>query len=182
MAQNQRLVYWPLLKSGDADLMRVALDFYVQRHGIAKAWAKHFWHVDGAVYPDDLDIFGLPAYMSKEGLSPHPCLQRHYTSCMEFALMMLERGRYTGEDIRRYIPVADGILRFYDQFYRQENKKNNGQELDNKGRLVIYPVNAVEHYANTTNSSCDLAGLMALSDALLALPEGMFNSEDRALL
>jgi hypothetical protein len=31
-AQNQRLVHWPMLKSGDADLLRVGLDFYADRH------------------------------------------------------------------------------------------------------------------------------------------------------
>ena len=61
-AQNQRLVYWPMLKSGDLDLLKIGLDFYQERHRPAKAWAKHFWNVDGAVFPEGIDIFGLPIH------------------------------------------------------------------------------------------------------------------------
>ena len=42
MAQNQRLVYWPLLKSGDSDLLDVGLDFYRDRAALAEAKAKLF--------------------------------------------------------------------------------------------------------------------------------------------
>lgn len=180
MGQNLRLVYWPLLKTGDSDLMRVALEFYAERQSLARAWARHFWDIDGGVYTEDIDLFGLPAYSSKGGHTTPACLQYHYTSCMEFALMMLERGRYTGENIERYIPVVDGIIRFYDQFYRRQNKLKTGEELDDNGRLVIYPGNALEVYAGTRNDSAAVAGLMALADALLALPEGTLRPEDRA--
>lgn len=180
-AQNQRLVYWPLLKTGDADVMRVALDFYASRLELERAWAKHFWNVDGAVFPEGIDVFGMPVRIARsDGHSKPECLRYHYTSGMEFALMMLETGRYTGEDIRRYVPVADGILRFYDQFYRQLNKKNTGRELDENGRLVIYPGNGLELYSGARNDSAALAGLMALSDSLLALPQGTISAESRA--
>ncbi len=179
-AQNQRLVYWPMLKSGDGDLLRVGLEFYAARHELQRAWAKHFWKVDGAVFPEGIDVFGMDVRLArKDGTQRPECLQYHWTSCMEFALMMLELGRYTGEDIRRYIPVADAILRFYDQYYRQWNKKNTGRELDENGRLVIYPGNGLEVYAGARNDSAALSGLMALSDALLALPDGILGASDR---
>jgi hypothetical protein len=172
-AQNQRLVHWPMLKSGDADLLKVGLDFYADRHQLALAWAKHFWNVDGAVFPEDIDLFGLPVYTTKDG-SGHTapeCLRYHYVSGIEFALMMLQSGSYFGSDSSRYVPVADGMLRFFDQFYRQR---------DQDGRLVIFPGNAVEAYSGTTNDAPTVAGLTALADALLELPAASATAERRA--
>ena len=39
-AQNQRLIYWPLLKTGDTDVLKVALDFYARRLSLERGWAK----------------------------------------------------------------------------------------------------------------------------------------------
>jgi hypothetical protein len=172
-AQNQRLVHWPMLKSGDADLLRVGLDFYADRHPLAAAWAKHFWNIEGAVFPEDIDLFGLPVYTTKDG-SGHTapdCLRYHYVSGLEFALMMLQSGSYFGADLTRYVPVADGMLRFFDQFYRQR---------DAAGRLVLFPGNALESHTGTTNDAPTVAGLHALTEALLALPAGLGTKEQRA--
>lgn len=179
-AQNQRLVYWPMLKSGDADLMRVGLDFYLSRLDVERAWAKHFWDIDGGIFPECPDVFGMPVRMArKDGTSKPDCLQYHFTSGMEFALMMLHRGSYTGEDISRYVPVADAMLHFFDQYYRQQNKKNTGRELDENGRLVIFPGNGLELYSGTRNDSSTLAGLMAICDALLELDDDMVSDAGR---
>lgn len=181
-AQNQRLVHWPMLKSGDADLLKVGLDFYRERHGLAIAWAKHFWDIRGAVFPEDIDLFGLPVYTTKDG-SGHTapeCLRYHYVSGMEFALMMLQGSSYFGTDPRPYVPVADGMLRFFDQFYRKQHKAKTGRELDARGRLVIYPGNATESHAGTTNDAPTVAGLRALASALLDLPHDVGTAGQRA--
>jgi hypothetical protein len=181
-AQNQRLVHWPMLKSGDADLLKVGLDFYKSRHELAIAWAKHFWDIKGAVFPEDIDLFGLPVYTTKDG-SGHTapeCLRYHYVSGMEFALMMLQGSSYFGTDPRPYVPVADGMLRFFDQFYRKQQQVKAGRELDEKGRLVIYPGNATESHAGTTNDAPTVAGLHALTSALLALPDDVGTAGQRA--
>jgi hypothetical protein len=173
-AQNQRLVYWPMLKSGDEDLLSVALDFYSRRLPLERAWAKHFWNVEGAVFPEDIDVFGMTVRLArKDGTCTPECLQYHWTSGMEFALMMLETWRYKASNIKEYIPVAIGMLRFYDQFYRKQNLKNTGSELDTAGHLVIYPGNGLEVYSGARNDAAALSGLMALSDGLLALPGDM---------
>lgn len=181
-AQNQRLVHWPMLKSGDADLLKVGLDFYKSRHGLAIAWAKHFWDIRGAVFPEDIDLFGLPVYTTKDG-SGHTapeCLRYHYVSGMEFALMMLQSSSYFGTDPRPYVPVADGMLRFFDQFYRKQHKTKEGRELDAKGRLVIFPGNATESHAGTSNDAPTVAGLHALTAALLDLPNDVGSAGQRA--
>ncbi|MFO1530190.1 MAG: discoidin domain-containing protein [Kiritimatiellia bacterium] len=92
----------------------------------------------------------------------------------------MQSGSYFGTDLRPYIPVADGMLRFFDQFYRARHKAAAGAELDANGRLVLHPGNAVESHAGTTNDAPTVAGLTALADALLALPADAAPAERRA--
>jgi hypothetical protein len=179
MAQNQRLVYWPLLKSGDGDVLRVALEFYRSRHALALAWARHFWGVEGGVFTEDVDLFGLPAYSSQGGHSTPDALRYHYTSGLEFALMMLQAGEYSGADVRPYVPVATGMLRFFDGFYRNQARGRTRSDLDSAGRLVLEPVNGLEVYTGARNDAATLAGLRALGEALLALPGGALGAADR---
>jgi hypothetical protein len=61
MAQNQRLVYWPMLRAGDFDLLKVATDFYQNRTEMNRMHARKFWDVEGVTYPEALNIFGLAA-------------------------------------------------------------------------------------------------------------------------
>lgn len=180
-AQNQRLVHWPLLKSGDADLLKVGLNFYKDRHGLATAWAKHFWGIQGAVFHEDIDLFGLPVYATQDasGHTSPDCLRYHYVSGIEFALMMLQSGSYFGVDVKPYVPIADGMLHFFDQFYRKQHLQKAGRELNLEERLVIYPGNAVESLMGTTNDAPTVAGLTALTDALLALPVATTTAEQR---
>jgi hypothetical protein len=180
MSQNQRLVYWPMLRSGDFDLLKVGLDFYRRHAGLQAAWAKHFWHVDGLAFPEGLGVYGIEWFPNAEGRSGLDHLPYHHISGMEFVLMMLEAAAYSGDDVRASLPVAEGYLKYYDQFYRQETKKRTGKELDDNGHLVIFPGNGIEMYQGTRNDVCSLSGLMALSEALLALPAKVMPAERRA--
>jgi len=180
MAQNQRLVYWPMLKSGDFDLLKVGLEYYRRSAALQTAWAKHFWHIDGLAFPEGMGIYGAEWGPNADGRSEHNHLTYHNVSGMEFAIMMLDAGSFGGADIRPYLPVAAGYLNYYDQFYRAQTKNLTGKELDDSGHLVIYPGNAIEMYQETRNDACTIAGLMALSRAMLDLPEGLLSAGQRA--
>lgn len=180
MGQNQRLVYWPMLRSGDLDLLDVALNFYKERTPVCATWAKYFWNIEGHLYPEDMGAFGLPAYpTTKDGFSSPDCLTYHFTSGMEFALMMLERARYTSDDVLSYLPSVIGILKAFDGFYQRENIKRTGHPFDQNNKYVIYPGNGLELYTDTRNESATIAGLMALSDGLLDLPDTILCDEER---
>ena len=183
MGQNQRLVYWPMLRSGDDDLLQVALNFYKERTPVCTAWARLFWDIDGHFYPEDMGVFGLPSYLvTDQGFSVPDCLTYHFTSGMEFALMMLERYRYTGESITPYLPSVTGLLKAYDGFYRKQTKERTGAELDQNNRYVLYPGNGVELYTDTRNDAATIAGLKALSNGLLALPDSVLNEDMRSFV
>ena len=42
-AQNQRLVYWPMLKSGDSDMMPAQFDFYNRMLKNAELRSRVYW-------------------------------------------------------------------------------------------------------------------------------------------
>ena len=181
MAQNQRPMAWSLLKTGDYDLLKVSLDFYRDRTEINRLHAKKFWGVDDAVvYSEALGLFGLDAIgTTPDGRCSPAHLHYHYTSGMEFALIMLEYGRFTDRDITDYLAPAQGIIRYYDQFYQKTLKAKTGKPLDENGKLVIYPTDACEPFHGCTNNTDVICGLEALSQALLDLPPKYLKPEIR---
>lgn len=178
MAQNQRLSSWPMLRSGDFDILKVATDFYRDRTEMSRLHAQKFWGVDGVAWSEAFSIFGMDAIgTNADGRSRMRHLPYHLTSGMEFALLMLEMNRYTGQEHAHYRDAALGILRYYDQFNQKSLEKKTGKPLDANGRLVIYPSDACEPYHGCTNATDTIAGLTALSRELLA---GTLTAQERA--
>ena len=59
-AQNQRLVYWPMLKSGDSNMMVSQFDTYLRMLPNAIARTKYYWGHGGASFCEQIENFGLP--------------------------------------------------------------------------------------------------------------------------
>ena len=59
-AQNQRLVHWPMLKSGDHELVKPQLEFYLRALPSAIARVKTYYQHEGALFAEQLENFGLP--------------------------------------------------------------------------------------------------------------------------
>lgn len=59
-AQNQRLVYWPMLKSGDFDMLPSQFDFYKRLLPNAEVRSRHYWGHGGACFTEQIENFGLP--------------------------------------------------------------------------------------------------------------------------
>lgn len=170
MAQNQRLVYWPMIKNGDEDLLKIGLDYYRDRTELGKARAKHFLDVDGVLFHESTDVYGLIAACADgSGLGNCEHLTYHFTSSLEFAYMMLENYRFHGKELKNSMPMIMGVLKLYDNLYQKINLKNSGKQLDKTGKLVIYPGNSCEYAGGTTNHADAVAGLMALTNGLLSL-------------
>ena len=55
-AQNQRLVYWPMLKSGDADMMRPQFEFYRRTLKAAELRTQVYWGIAGLATRNRLRI------------------------------------------------------------------------------------------------------------------------------
>ncbi len=181
IAQNMRLVYWPMLKSGDFDMMRSPFEYYRERSPMQRAFAKKWWGVDGIIFPEVIDPFGFdPTGIKDDGRSSLPHIRYHYTSCVDFAWMILKYAEYTESDIGSYMPFIEGIVSYYDNFYQKTYKAKSGKPLDKNGHLVIYPSDALETINGVNNSITDITGLTALAQGLLDLPSGYLTPEKRA--
>ena len=171
MAQNQRWVYWPMIKAGDFDLLQVGLNFYRDRAALQDARSRHFFGVAGTPFCESLDLYGLQAACaSRDGHMGCEHLRYHYTSALEFAFMMLESCRFQDREVAEYLPVLMGVLAFYDNFYQQECTRRTGRPLDAQGRLVIQPGNACEMGVGCRNHADAIAGLRAIATGLLERP------------
>ena len=186
-AQNQRLVYWPMLKSGDFDMMKPQFDYYNRLLETAEIRSKVYWGHNGACFTEQMENFGLPnpaEYGFKrpeifdKGLEYNAWLEYEWDTVLEFCQMILETERYAGMDITPYLPLIDSCLEFFDQHYRFLAQQRGRKDLDERGKLILYPGSACETYKMTYNASSTVAALRKVletygkkSDMLERIPE-----------
>jgi len=96
---------------------------------------------------------------------------------IEFAFMAIQLAKYSGEDIRPYLPFITSVVRFYDEHYRMENRKNTGKDYDEKGKLVLYPLNSLELFSEATDPVEVVSGLKRVTEEMLSFPSGVIPSE-----
>ncbi|VGO18870.1 DUF5703 domain-containing protein [Pontiella sulfatireligans] len=195
-AQNQRLLYWPLLKTGDFEAMIPQLEFYRRMLSAGKARVKTYFGHEGAYFCEQTENFGLPiltAWGWKEpeakkrnrppdlepGVLQNKYIVYHYESQLEYSYMMLEYHRYSGADISDYMEFIKESIRFFDAHYQMRNQQLTGQALDKNGKLVIYPSTSCETYKNAKNPADVVAGLEVCLESLLALNDSGLTDEER---
>jgi len=178
-AQNQRLVYFPMLKSGDYDLMKPQFDFYLRLLRTAELRSEIYWNHKGACFAEQLENFGLPNCTeygwkrpadSDKGLEYNAWLEYEWDTVLEFCLMMLETERYNGNNISEYIPFIESCLRFFNEHYQYLAGKRGRKTLDGNGQLILFPGSAAETYKMAYNPSSTVAGLRTVLTRLLELP------------
>lgn len=171
-AQNQRLVYWPMLKSGDSDMMVSQFDTYLRMLPNAIARTKYYWGHDGASFCEQIENFGLPnpAEYGKHkpgddpGMERNAWLEYQWDTSLEFCSMILQAHFYTGMDIKKYEPLIINCLRFFDEHYQQLAKKRGVKALDGEGKLILYPSSGCETYKMAYNPSSVIAALRTVAE------------------
>ncbi|MHC4119006.1 MAG: DUF5703 domain-containing protein [Planctomycetota bacterium] len=179
--QNQRLLYWPLLMSGDFDLMKPFFDYYWNmlpiRRAITKAWFGH----EGAYYRENIEPTGGERDCGRTGKPPktRPGENRgkgyyhsYYFTCgLEIVTLMTEYVKYTGDKTFRddvLVPFAREVLLFFDRHYPR----------DAEGKIRLDPAMVLETWWIAVNPAPDVAGLQFCLDGLLAIGAG--TAEDQA--
>jgi len=179
-AQNQRLVYWPMLKSGDFDMMKPQFDFYLHLLKNAEIRTKAAWGHNGASFTEQLENFGLPnpaEYNWKrpadydKGMEHNAWLEYEWDTVLEFCMMILETERYNGNNIDQYIPLIESSLDFFNAHYTYLAKQRGAKSLDANGHLVLYPGSAAETYKMAYNSSSTISALRTVLVTLLEQPK-----------
>ncbi|MEO5681627.1 MAG: DUF5703 domain-containing protein [Chitinophagaceae bacterium] len=187
-AQNQRLVYFPMIKSGDFDMMKPQFDFYLNAQTNAELRSKVYWKHAGACFTEQVENFGLPNVMeyglnrpagTDPGMEYNAWLEYEWETVFEFCLMMLEMERYEGRDIRIYIPFIESCLSFYDAHYQQLARNRGVKAFDEKGQYIFYPSSAAETFKMTYNSTTVIAALKVILGRLLELPKQYLDSAQR---
>ncbi|MEQ7799488.1 DUF5703 domain-containing protein [Pedobacter sp. ASV1-7] len=177
-AQNQRLVYWPMLRSGDADMMRPQFEFYTRLLRNAEIRSEFYWGHKGASFTEQLENFALPnpaEYNWKrpadydKGMEYNAWLEYEWDTVLEFCQMMLETQSYAGKDVEVYLPFIESCLSFFDEHYTYLAKKRGSKVLDANGHLVLYPGSATETYKMTYNATSTIAALKTVLNSLLEL-------------
>ncbi|MGG4034332.1 DUF5703 domain-containing protein [Paenibacillus cisolokensis] len=195
-AQNQRLVYWPMLASGDWDMMKPQFEFYRRALGNAELRTRVYWGHGGCSFTEQVENFGLtigwnwgwpdspdlvhrrtPFHDPTEPISPW--IKYHYVNQLEFAFMILQYRKFSGGDIRPYLPLIESAVRFFDEHYQLMYSREAVKRLDEDGKLVIFPSTAGETYKLAMNPADVVSALDATVRAVLELPDDLLDGGRR---
>ncbi len=166
--QNTRLLYWPLLASGDFDLMQPFFSQYTNLLALQTAVTLKYFNHGGAFFPETFNLFGL--YYGDDWGWNNPggtsCgdtyIKYHYQGGLDTLAMMLAYYNYTGDSAfatNSIVPLGTQVVRFFAQHWSKKN-----------GKFFFYPANACEMYWSCTNSTDYISGLQAGVQGLLSLP------------
>ncbi|KAK2047260.1 hypothetical protein LZ31DRAFT_611068 [Colletotrichum somersetense] len=176
-AQNQRLLYWPLLKSGDFDIMTQQFNFYSNTSPTNRKLGQLYFGLDVGLTSEQIDNTGLPnvyeydanAYSdggTRTSLYPPGILFNDWLGWLsdaanEFADMVLQANLHGGVDVAPWISFIEYQLAWFDEYYQQRNG------LEENGTLIIYPASGAETYKLALNPASTVSGLRkTISDLL----------------
>jgi len=173
--QNQRLLYWPMVMSGDYDLIKPFFNYYTSllpvRKAITKAWFEH----EGAYYRENIEPTGAERDCGRDGkplkVAPGENVGQGYyhsfyfTSGLEIVAMMIDYVNNSGDEAYRdkeLIPFAREVLRFFDKHYKR----------DADGYIKLDPAMVLETFWIAVNPAPDIAGLHYCLDELIEMDAG----------
>ncbi|MCY2989300.1 MAG: DUF5703 domain-containing protein [Planctomycetota bacterium] len=181
--QNTRSAYFGACAAGDFDLMQPLFQMYVDDLlplGLQRT--RRYLQHDGAYIPECIYFWGA---MFSETYGWTPFEQRgedklqssrwhkwEWVAGPELVCLLLDCYDHTQDEAffhARVLPTAQAVLTFFDQQY----------PVDEQGKLVMHPSQALETWWECTNPMPELAGLHAVTQRLLALPERLATAEQR---
>ncbi|MGC9942137.1 MAG: DUF5703 domain-containing protein [Verrucomicrobiota bacterium] len=176
--QNNRLLYWPLIATGDFDLLKPWFNLYLNALPLAKDRTRLYFHHDGASLPETMLFWGLPNLTDFGWDNPTSTLQSnwqryHIQGTLEVISQMLDEYDITQDaDFARtnIVPFADAIVTYYDEHWPR----------DTDGKIRMSPTQSLETYQlDAINPTPDIAGLKSVLPRLLALPDDLTSPEQR---
>ena len=176
--QNNRLLYWPLIATGDNDLLQPWFEMYLKALPLTKARTQLYYHHDGASFPETMHFWGLPKLGDFGANNPSNEIQSHWQryhiqGTLEVIAEMLDYydqtqdADFAGNSI---VPFADAIVTYYDQHWPR----------DADGKIRMSPVQSLETYQlDAVNPTPDIAGLKTGLSRLLSLPKKLTSDKQR---
>ncbi len=176
--QNNRLLYWPLVETGDFDLLKPWFDMYVNALPLAEDRTQTYFHHGGAAVIETGYFWGLPNLNDFGWDNPttevrSEWMRYHIQGTLEVISQMLDEFDVTQDtDFARkeIVPFADAIVTYYNLHWPR----------DEDGKIKIAPAQSLETYQrNAVNPTPDIAGLRSVLPRLLELPAGWTSPAQR---
>ena len=178
-AQNERQIYWPMVASGDYDLLAPYFAMYRNALPLEIDRTRLYWNHAGAGYPETMYFWGTPnnndfGWGNKSNVMQNTWVRGHVVGGLETVTIML--GQYDNTQDRTFarqtlLPIADAVTTYYDRHWPR------GAD----GKIHMDPAQAIETYQQSVNPTPDIAGLMNVLPRLLALPPALTTATQRAM-
>ncbi|MEI8037331.1 MAG: DUF5703 domain-containing protein [Verrucomicrobiota bacterium] len=199
--QNTRLLYWPMLMTGDFDMMQPFFNMYRDALPLASERTRLYFDHAGAFFPETITFWGtylnynygldrsgkttdgsdLIAAMRgetqrgpwKPGEVANTFIRHHLNGNLELLTIMLDYHAITQD-----AQFRDGILlpmaRAILTFFREHYPRR-----DTEGKIVLAPSQSLETWQQAVNPTPDVAGLHWVTHGLLAL-DGLADADRKA--
>ena len=176
--QNTRLLYYPLVATGDFDLLAPWFDMYMRGLPLAEDRTRLYFHHSGAAFVETGYFWGLPNLNDFGWNNPTDVVQSnwmryHIQGTLEVIAQMLDEYDVTQDTTfarKDIVPFATAILAYYDQHWQR------GPD----GKILLSPAQSIETYQlDAVNPTPDIAGMMDVLPRLLALPAALTSVQQR---
>lgn len=176
--QNNRLLYWPLIATGDFDLLKPWFNMYLNALPLAKDRTEAYYHHPGAFFIETMYFWGVPnlndfGWDNATDVVESRYMRYHTQGALEVIAQMLdeyditEDAEFARQDV---VPFADAILTYYDRHWQR------GAD----GKILFSPTQSIETYQlDAVNPTPDIAGLKAVVPRMLALPRALTTEQQR---
>lgn len=180
--QNTRLPYISMSTSGDFDLQQPLFKMY--GHDLMSLFryrTQHYLGHDGIFIPECIYFWGdiftetygwTPFEAREDKLQQSGYHKWEWVSGPELVYMMFDYYDHTLDGAflqETLLPTAHEVLTFFDQHY----------DTDAHGKLIMHPSQALETWWECTNPMPEIAGIHAVIERLLNLPEEKVAAEER---
>jgi hypothetical protein len=176
--QNNRLLYWPLIASGDEDLLKPWFDLYLNSLPLVKDRTQIYFHHDGAAYIETMYFWGLPnlndfGWDNSSTELQSSWMRFHTQGALEVVSQMLDSYDCTQDEgfaRKSIVPFANELILYYEKHWQR------GPD----GKLRFSPTQSLETYqVDAVNPTPDIAALDSIIPRLLALPKSTTTQEER---
>lgn len=178
--QNTRLIYWPLMASGDFDMAAPLFRMYMDALPFAEARTQTYFGHGGAFFPEPMYFWGAYAndnYGWDRTGKPvsevdNRYIRWYWTSQPELIALALEYHAHTQDAAflrDTLLPFAGPALEFFNRHYAR----------DAAGKILLKPGQALETWQDVVNPAPDIAGLRYVLSRLLELPPDAISESQR---
>jgi hypothetical protein len=169
--QNVRLLYWPLIATGDFDMTAPFFGTYLSALPLASRRAELYYGHKGAFYPETLyswgsntnGDYGYDRMNKSPGFVTNSYVRHYWSGGLELSAMMLDQYDITRSQkflTDTLLPLAGAIVRFYGEHWKK------GPD----GKIVFDSAQSLETWQAAVNPLPEIAGLRYVLGRLLELP------------